>query len=65
MVAAITIARPDRYGSELVYFHSTKLEEPGKTSIAPTVLATAKSSLSLVTDRMLNRLGMAHRLTSG
>lgn len=42
MVAAITIARPDRYGSELVYFHSTNPEEPGKTSIVPTVLATAK-----------------------
>ena len=41
MVTTIGTERPDRYGSVLMYFQSTKPEEPGKTSIAPTVLATA------------------------
>ena len=43
MVTKTGTARPDRYGSKLMYVHSTKPEEPGKTSIAPTVLATANN----------------------
>ena len=43
VVTKTTSARPDRYGSKLMYLYTTKPEEPGKTSIAPTVLATANN----------------------